>query len=204
MGATSRRIAAPTLAILTAVLLLVATLVGYANSALFDSNEFANRASAALDDEAVRAEIATRVTDDLVINARADLIAVRPVIESVVDGLVGGKVFQSVFRSAVRDVHRAVFRQDQNTVTLTLADVGEVLRGAIQAPSPPASWSCRRAPPASRESSTSTSHSRGTRTRASRSASSSSSPRCASFYGGATARARSSLREHHRRSAGST
>lgn len=133
MGATSRRIAAPTLAILTAVLLLVATLVGYANSALFDSNEFANRASAALDDEAVRAEIATRVTDDLVINARADLIAVRPVIESVVDGLVGGKVFQSVFRSAVRDVHRAVFRQDQNTVTLTLADVGEVLRGAIQA-----------------------------------------------------------------------
>ena len=124
MGATSRRIAAPTLAILAAVLLLVATLVGYANSAFFDSNEFANRASAALDDEAVRAEIATRVTDDLVINARADLIAVRPVIESVVDGLVGGSVFQSVFRSGVRDLHRAIFQQDQNTVALTLADVG--------------------------------------------------------------------------------
>jgi len=136
MGATSRRIGAPTLAILAAVLLLLATLVGYANSALFDSNEFANRASAALEDEAVRAEIATRVTDDLVINAQADLIAVRPVIESVVDGLVGGNIFQSLFRSAVRDLHRAVFQQDQNTVTLTLADIGEVLRGALQALQP--------------------------------------------------------------------
>ena len=133
MGGTSRRIAAPTLSILAAVLLLLAALVGYANSALFDSNEFADRASAALDDEAVRSEIATRVTDDLVINAQADLIAVRPVIESVVDGLVGGSVFQGLFSSAVRDVHRAVFEQDQNTVTLTLADIGEVLRGAVQA-----------------------------------------------------------------------
>ena len=42
-------------------------------------------------------------------------------------------MFQSVFAAAVRDVHRAMFQQDQNTVTLTLADIGEVLRGALEA-----------------------------------------------------------------------
>ena len=32
----------------------------------------------------------------------------------------------------MRDVHRAVFQRDQNTVTLTVADVGTVLAAALE------------------------------------------------------------------------
>ncbi len=133
MSQGTRRIAAPVLGILAALTLLGAVVAGYANNAFFNSDEFADRATAALDDEAVRAEVATRVTDDIVLNAQADLIGARPVIQSVVDGLVGAGVFQGLFRSSVRDVHRSAFEQDANTVTLTLADVGQVLRGAFEA-----------------------------------------------------------------------
>ena len=136
MSEGTRKVAAPTLATLAALALLVAVVVGYANDAFFDSDEFADRATAALDDDAVSAEVATRVTDDIVLNAEADLIGFRPLIESVVDGIVGSGVFQSAFRGGVADLHRSVFEQDANTVTLTLADIGRVLRGAFEALKP--------------------------------------------------------------------
>jgi uncharacterized membrane protein HdeD (DUF308 family) len=129
----TRRIAASALAALAALALLAAAVTGYANDALFDSNQFADRATAALDDEAVQAEVATRVTDDVVLRAQADLIGFRPLIETVVDGVVGSSVFQSAFRAGVADLHRTVFEHDQDTVTLTVADLGQVLRGAFEA-----------------------------------------------------------------------
>jgi len=119
--------------ILATILLLGSLVAGYASNVLFDSDEFANRATAALDDEDVQAEVGQQVTDNLVLKANADLVAVRPLIESVVSGIVGGSVFQGFFHKAAADVHRAIFKRDQNTATLTLADVGEVARGAIQA-----------------------------------------------------------------------
>ena len=57
-------------------------------------------------------------------------------IESVVEGIVGAGVFQDLFRTAVRDVHSAFFEGNQNTATLTLADLGVVVRGALQALAP--------------------------------------------------------------------
>ena len=135
--ASSRRSrSAAALALLSALALVAALVAAYASTQLFDSDHFADRATAALDDSAVRSEIATRVTDDVVVNAEANLVAVRPVIESVVDGVVGGGAFQAVFRGAVRDVHRSIFKRDQDSVTLTLVDAGTVVRGALQAVQP--------------------------------------------------------------------
>ena len=133
MSEGTHRTAAAVLAALAALLLLVAVAVGYANDAFFDSQEFAERATAALDDEAVKSEVANRVTDDIVLRADADLVAFRPLIESVVSGVAGGSVFQSAFRAGVADLHRTIFEEDANTVTLALADLGEVLRGAFEA-----------------------------------------------------------------------
>lgn len=130
------RPASVALAALAAVCLLGAVVVGYASLAIFDADQFADRAVSALDDEAVQEEIGTLVTDDLVLKADADLVAARPVIQGVVAGIVGGSVFQSLFATAVRDVHRAAFERDQDTVTLTLADVGSVIAGALQALAP--------------------------------------------------------------------
>jgi hypothetical protein len=58
------------------------------------------------------------------------------VIESVVEGIVRAGVFQDLFRTAVRDVHSAFFEGNENSATLTLADIGVVVRGALQALAP--------------------------------------------------------------------
>jgi hypothetical protein len=114
------------------VALLPAVLVGYADRALFEPEQFANRAGALLQDDRARSRIAADVTDRLVLANASDLVAARPIIESVVAGIVGGAAFQQLFRASVLDIHRAVFDRDQDTVTLTLADVGTVVHAALE------------------------------------------------------------------------
>ena len=126
-----RRIAADGLLVAAAVLLIATALGGYAWRVLFDSDEFSARATVALQDPSVRELIAERVTDELV-RRQPDALAVRPAVVSAVSGVVGGAAFASLFRSGVRDVHGAVFRRNQNTVTLTVADVGLVAAEALR------------------------------------------------------------------------
>lgn len=113
----------------TVVLALVA---GYAQRAVVDSDQFANRATAALGDESVRGLVAERVTDDIVLERQADLVTARPIIQSVVSAILNTRAFTNLFRAGVRDVHRALFDQDRDTVTLTVADVGTVLSVALE------------------------------------------------------------------------
>jgi hypothetical protein len=117
---------------LSSVLLVGAVIAGYARRAVFHSDNFANRATATLADENVRAVVADRVTDRLVLANAADLTAARPIIASAISGVVGGSAFQSLFHRGALDVHRAVFQRDQDTVTLTLADVGTVAAAALR------------------------------------------------------------------------
>ena len=119
------------LLVATSVLLVAATISAYAARALFDSERFVNRATAALQDPSVREVIADRVTDDLVLR-QPDLLAARPIVASAVSGIVGGNAFASLFRRSVRDLHRAVFQSDRDTVTLTLLDVGIVAAAALR------------------------------------------------------------------------
>ncbi len=130
-----RRLAAFALAVAASVALLAAAVTGYTNRAFFSADQFAARASAALDNDAVTTEAAKRISDQLVA-VEPNLVAVRPVLEGVVGGIVGGGAFQDVFRAGVSDLHRAVFEQDEDTVTLTLADIGATLRGALAALDP--------------------------------------------------------------------
>jgi hypothetical protein len=126
------RAGATALVVLASVLLVGATVAGYGRLALFDSAQFAARASDALSRPAVRTAIGDRVTDELVLRNDADLIAARPLIASVVSGVVGGGAFRGLFRRAVLDAHRAVFARDRDTLTLTLADVGTVVAAALE------------------------------------------------------------------------
>jgi uncharacterized membrane protein HdeD (DUF308 family) len=127
-----RRTASDALVVLSGVLLVLAALVGYARMTVVDSGRFADRATATLRDAGVRNLAAERVTDELVLANRSDLLAARPLIISAVSGLVGGDAFGSLFHRAALDVHRAVFDRDQNTITLTLVDVGTVAGEALR------------------------------------------------------------------------
>ena len=92
------------LVVLAAVFAVLALVAGYARHAVVDSDQFANRATAALEDDAVRTLIAARVTDEVLVR-EPDLIAVRPLLESVTSSVVSSGAFTGLFRSGVRDVH---------------------------------------------------------------------------------------------------
>ncbi|MGZ4271429.1 MAG: hypothetical protein ACXVSX_19740, partial [Solirubrobacteraceae bacterium] len=133
MGPDARRSLAAALVVVTSLLLVAATLTGYAYRALFNSDQFADRATATLRDPSVRTVIGDRVTDQVVLRHQADLLAARPIIASTISDVVGGSAFGSLFHRAALDTHRAVFEHDENTVTLTLVDVGTVVGAALQA-----------------------------------------------------------------------
>ena len=127
-----RLFASRALVVLASLAIMLALVAAYARQAGVDSDQFANRATVALHDDSVRSLIAQKVTDEVVLKNEADLIAARPIIESVAAEIVGGRAFTSLFRKAVRDLHRALFKRDRNTVTLTLTDVGTVLAAALE------------------------------------------------------------------------
>ena len=127
-----RRLAARTLVVLAALAIMLALVAAYARQATVDSDQFANRATDALSDDSVRSLVAQQITDEVVLKNEADLLAARPILESVASEIVGGRAFLGLWRTAVRDVHRALFKRDQSTVTLTIADIGTVLAAALQ------------------------------------------------------------------------
>ncbi|HEX6583936.1 MAG TPA: hypothetical protein VF056_10045 [Thermoleophilaceae bacterium] len=127
-----RVIASRALVVLASLAIVLALVAAYARQAAVDSDQFANRATAALRDDSVRSLIAQKVTDEVILRNEADLIAARPIIESVASEIVGGRAFTGLFRKAVRDVHRALFKRDKNTVTLTVSDVGTVLAAGLE------------------------------------------------------------------------
>ena len=70
-------------------MLLVTLVTGYANRVLFDSDRFADHVVAALEEDAVRDEVAVKITDEVVLRAKRDLIALQPVIEGAAGEIVG-------------------------------------------------------------------------------------------------------------------
>ncbi len=114
---------------------LVGCLAAYANHSLFNSRAFANRAVSVLDDDAVKAQIGEAITDagvEQVPNA----VAARPLIASVATGLVGAQPVQSLLMQAVEDLHRTIVRGHRDTFTVSLENVGVLLRSALQTASP--------------------------------------------------------------------
>ena len=72
---SSHRVASGLLVALTALLLAGAAVTGYLDRVLFDGDRFAARTTTALRDPDVRTVIADRVTDQLVLRNRPDLLA---------------------------------------------------------------------------------------------------------------------------------
>ncbi len=120
----------PVLTVVASALLLLGGLQLYASQALFDSGEFADRATGALREEPVRTAVADRLTDE-VLRVSPDAVAVRPVIEAAASGVVGSAPFQSLIRPVLSDVHASIFDPDSTTVALTLADAGVLLIDAL-------------------------------------------------------------------------
>jgi hypothetical protein len=120
------------LVVIASAVIAAALVIAYAERAIIDGDQFANRATVALHDDSVRTLLSQRITDDLILKQEGDLLAARPLIQSVVSGILGSRAFTKLFRAGVLDLHRAVFDRDQDTVTLTVADVGTVAGAALE------------------------------------------------------------------------
>ncbi len=136
MTAQRRNLLARVLAVLAALALVLTVAASYIRSTVVDSGQFADRATVALRNPAVRSLISDTVTNDLVLHQAPNLIAAKPLIEGVVSAVVASNAFADLFRAGVRDVHRAVLHHDRNTVTLTVADVGTLAAAGLEALQP--------------------------------------------------------------------
>jgi hypothetical protein len=127
-----RRIASIVMLFLGAICLIATIAFAYTRTTVLDSRQFADRATSTLDEAAVRDLVAAKITDQVVLKANRNLVAVRPLIQSAAGAIVGSRPFMSLFHRAAVDLHRTVFTHDQNTATLTLADVGVLLTAALE------------------------------------------------------------------------
>jgi hypothetical protein len=115
------------LAVVASLALFVAVIAWWSERNLFEADEFADRATVALDSPAVRnllaQEIANRLADSGVASLSAYRSALVPIIEDVeqTDG------FRHVFRAAVADLHRAVFQRHADQAFLELGEMFDIL-----------------------------------------------------------------------------
>jgi hypothetical protein len=131
MHARARDAGSWVLAALAGLALTVSLTLAYADRAVFSADGFADRSAATLERPAVRAAVARHVAD-AAIQAKPDLVAVRPLVEAAAGGLIDTEAFRSLLRAAARDLHRSAFDRDAATVTLKVADTGVLLVDALQ------------------------------------------------------------------------
>ena len=128
---------------LSVALIVVATALGvaggvslYARQQLIAPHPFADRATDALQRDAVRRVVAREIVVQLIDRGSTDLISARPVIEEVVDFVVASRAFRRVFRTAAINGNRVLFVRDDGNVAFTVADAGTVVVSALRSVAP--------------------------------------------------------------------
>ena len=120
------------LAAVASIALLIAILTSWAESTVFNSEEFADRAVAALNSASVRQALAERITDALSGQSIGSLTSFRPAILAIVEELETTEAFRSIFHDAVEQTHRAVFERHAARALLQLGDLLTILTSTAQ------------------------------------------------------------------------
>lgn len=104
--------------------------------AVFDEQQFANRATRLLDSSEVRNALATEIVDEVIQNGASQLVPYRSVVISVADQVTATPAFKAIFREAVVQAHRAVFTEDGNSVAVNLTGALGILTSSLQISNP--------------------------------------------------------------------
>src|SRR2546423_844780 len=105
-----RRVASIVLLVLAGVMFPVLVLSNWAGSNLYNSDSFSERAVAPLNSQAVRTELARRLTAQLVQAGNQQATSFRPAFELALEGVIDTDTFKSIFRNAVRRTHQAIIQ----------------------------------------------------------------------------------------------
>jgi hypothetical protein len=118
------------LSVLAAIALAAGAILTYAEQTVFRSDAFADRAAATLDARPVRDAAARRLTD-VVVGARPDLVALRPIVEIAARAVVGTAQFRSLVRRAALEAHRSAFDADARGLTFQIRDAGLLVADVV-------------------------------------------------------------------------
>src|SRR3989440_3516843 len=105
-----RRVASIVLLVVAGVAFPVLVLANWAGSTLYDSDSFSERAVEPLNSQAVRTELARRLTAQLVQAGNQQATSFRPAFELALEGVIDTDTFKSIFRNAVRRTHQAIIQ----------------------------------------------------------------------------------------------
>ena len=131
-----RHVSGRALLVTASIALLVGGVTLYARAAILDSREFADRATASLENDEVRQVVAVRLVDAVIEQGSAELIQARPLLEAAVAGALDTGAFQAIFRRAAQNVHTLLFERERGSIVLDLADAGIVVISALRAIAP--------------------------------------------------------------------
>jgi hypothetical protein len=120
--------------VISGVLLPIGLLAGWANTTFYDSATFSQRAVDLLDSQAVRRELADRLTQQLALNGNQQAVNFRPAFELAIQSAVDTDTFRSIFRDAIRRAHETVLGGRQSGTALDLSDSLAIISGTLQLP----------------------------------------------------------------------
>jgi hypothetical protein len=122
------------LIVVAGVLLPVAVIAGWANSTIYDSEEFSDRVVALLDSSTVRHEMASRLTEQLARGGNQQAVNFRPAFELAVEAGIDTDTFRSIFHTAVERTHRALLEGEGGSAGLNLSDSIAIITSTMQLP----------------------------------------------------------------------
>src|SRR5436190_982697 len=128
-----RRVASMVLLVVAGLMLPVAILANWAGNNLYDSDAFSARAVEPLNSEAVRTELARRLTEQLVQAGNQQATSFRPAFELALEGVIDTDTFKSIFRNAVRQTHKAILEGDGGRRGLDLGASFALSTSSLQA-----------------------------------------------------------------------
>ena len=128
MGTTPSRL----MLLASAACIVVAVVALYARSAILDRGHFSDRAVAALAQDEVADEIASRFSTDL-IERSPELVTLRPALEAAATEVAMSPEFAAEFGAATRKLHRGVFTGSDPRPALRVPGMTAQVRAAIAA-----------------------------------------------------------------------
>ena len=127
----NRQRASTFLAVIGAALALGGGVALYLHVEVFDSDHFADNATAALEEDAVREALTEPIVEQAVTSGPDQLINGQPILTAAVEGVLASTPFEKLFRKAVARIHRQLFSKDRDQLPLTLKNVDVLVTDAV-------------------------------------------------------------------------
>lgn len=112
--------------------LVLAAVNAYIRVNVYETEPFAANAVEALQDDAVRELVSTKLTEELVADLPVSLGEYAPAVSAAISTVVDATRFQRIFHDAAVDANRIFFEKERDTVALDLSDAGTLIEGVIR------------------------------------------------------------------------